>query len=143
MERGGRERDREHEGSFPHPPRRPLSFAAPFAAPWTFLRPNSHFSPQLHNRFPHDGGQGCESIGGPRERWSAGCRRGVSAASAAFFKHRPSLSVPGLSIEVVSIGRYDPTGTRKEVRYSEIHCKCTRNARKYNFARTKPNCNRL
>ena len=67
MERGGRERDREHEGSFPHPPRRPLSFAAPFAAPWTFLRPNSHFSPQLHNRFPHDSGQGRESIGGPRD----------------------------------------------------------------------------
>ena len=48
-----------------------------------------------------------------------------------------------LSIEVVSMDQYDPTGTRKEVRYSEIHCKRTQYARKYNFARTKPNCNRL
>ncbi len=53
------------------------------------VRINAHFSPQLHNRFPHDGGQGRESIGGPRERWSAGCRRGDSAASKHFSNTDP------------------------------------------------------
>ncbi len=45
--------------------------------------------------------------------------------------------------EVVSIGRYDPTGMRKEVRDSEIHYKYTRNASEYRVVHTKANCNRL